>query len=404
MRLLLFLIIFYFVNFFQSYAQNSMVKQSNAFALKLYQQIIKSQTAEKNIVFSPLSLNGALAMTYAGAKNETEKQFQEIIGFGENSNVFHRKYGAFLNTLQKDNAATQIFIANALWLQKDFQILEDFENTLKNYYKSPTQKVDFKNETEKAREQINDWVAKQTKESIKNLIPQGILNSLTKLVITNTLYLKATWQNPFEESLTKEDIFYAPQKEVKLPFMKNTKEVPYFENDIFESVVLYLNQDDYVTFIIPKDNKKLEEIENTINNSYYEEWFFSTADDFMFEEHHYNFQDIELYLPKFKLKKGLDFKEILIEMGLGLPFDEGGKADFSGITGEKDLVISDILQENFLIMNEKGVEAAAATAVVFAERSAPIKVKTLKLNRPFLFFICEGNTGAILFMGRFSGE
>ncbi|TAH20153.1 MAG: serpin family protein [Cytophagales bacterium] len=395
---------YFFLAFFLLFA-NSMKGQtakdfasySNQFGIRLYQELIKGNP-NKNIVFSPLCLSSALAMPYWGAKGKTAEQFEKALNLINDGN-FQEKYAVFLKNLEKDSDDSQVKLANTIWIQKNFTIQDTYQNILTNTFKSKAQIVDFEKHKTEAENKINNWVKEQTKEKILQLIPPNSLPNTTRLVLTNTLYFNAQWLSTFEENFTKDDTFFAPNKEIKTAFMHQKEDFLYRESDNFVSIILIFKELQYMTIIIPKESYQLSEIEKLLTPAFYQSNFAHKIDDLLGEKAAFKSTNILLSLPRFQMTNVLNMKEPLAQMGLKHAFDIDGEADFSGITQDVPLVIDEVLHNTVINLNETGVEAASATAIMFLGRGGGSI--ELKINRPFLFFISDGNTGSILFQGRF---
>ncbi len=395
--LLLFILFFGIQSKAQS--QENFTYANNDFAINFYNELRTQKEDSENLIFSPLSLSSALLLAYMGAKSTTATQFEKLLRF-KNTTAFHQKYATFLHDLEIDNGATSLKIANAVWLQKDFPLIDAYHNMLENSYKNKVQMVDFENDAASAEKAINTWVSQQTKGKITQIVPSGKLDALTRLILTNALYFNANWINKFEEALTKDDIFFTPKKEVKTPFMYVKGDFFYKEMDSFVSIILLFKDMQYMTIVMPKAQYTLQDVEKQITTQSYSSTFLQKTDDLLAEKLSFKSTTITIYLPRFKMSKNMDMKDILVKMGLKHAFDVESLADFSGITGDKSIKIDDIVQNTYLEVNENGVEAAAATAIFFKGRGLS-KENILKINRPFMFFICDGNTGSILFQGRF---
>jgi serpin B len=380
-------------------AKEDFAKDNNKFGLNIYQLWTEKNTDNDNFVFSPLSLSNALSMAYWGAKNKTATQFEQVFNF-QNTPKFHKNYALFSQSLVRDTEITQTKIANAIWLDKQFRIQQTYQDILVNSFANKVQLVDFKNDIIETEKQINQWAKEQTKEKITVLIPPNSLSNLTRLVITNTLYFNAKWLSPFEEQNIKDGVFFTKQKEVKTAFMNQKSEIFYWQAENFESIVLPFSDMQYMTFVMPKSNLSLQNLEQQLTSDFYQSNFMFSIDDLLIEKTNFESQEIHLSLPRFKMDITLPIKSLLINLGLKYAFDVEENADFSGITASNFLRIDEIFHKTFLDVNEEGVEAASATAVVFDERGGA-SVKEVKFNRPFLFFICDGYSGTILFQGRF---
>lgn len=369
------------------------INANNQFALEFYQQI-KDQD-DQNIFFSPYSISTALSMTYEGAKNETASQMESVFHFSNESSSRRSANAAIYNLLNPQNADYQLSTANALWIQEDFQILNDYTDTVKNFYGGEATNVDFITNLEETRQQINKWVEDQTNNKIKDLFPEGSLKDLTRLVLTNAVYFKGDWKYQFDqENTTDQDFYLSEQETIQVPLMKQTDsdlDFNYTENDSLQILELPYKGDDLsMLVLLPKEN--LKNLEAEINNENLNQW----------KESMYQ-QNVHIYLPKFTFEKKYRLNDTLKEMGMTSAFIEPSQpdgADFSGITGAKDLFIDLIVHQAFVEVNEEGTEAAAATGVAMTMEAAMDEPIIFKADHPFIFIIQEAKNGNILFMGR----
>ena len=371
---------------------------NNEFALELYAQLREDPAAlaqDGNVFFSPYSISTALAMTYAGAGGETAKQMAEVLCFSLSPEKLHGAFGRLEKQLnaagKKDDY--QLHVANALWGQKDYEFLGEFLKVTKDNYGAGLKEVDFKREAEKARVRINRWVEKQTKDKIKDLIPKGVLGPLTRLVLTNAIYFKGDWKSKFEEKDTKDMPFHVTKEKTKqVPMMYQKGDFKYAANDDVRVLELPYKGDDLsMIVLLPKEFDGLKQLEQSLTGENLNKWLKQLN-----EQHE---QEVYVYLPKFKVTWGVyDLKKVLMKIGMKDAFSLP-PADFSAMTGVKDLFISYILHKAFVEVNEEGTEAAAATAVVMERLSARPSL-IFQADHPFVFMIRDNRSGSILFMGR----
>jgi len=240
---------------------NNVINANNQFALDLY---LKLEDVEGNIFFSPYSISVALAMTYEGAKGETAEEMQSVFHFPEDEDIRRPSFAKIYNLVNKKNKKYELHTANALWAQKDYKFLDEYINAIKKYYVGKVTNVDFVNATENARLTINKWVEEQTNNKIKDLIPPGVLNALTRLVLTNAIYFKGLWVKQFDKKETREEDFrVSPEETVKVPMMGITREeFNYYETEKLQILeLLYEGEDLSMLIILPKEDdlKSLEE-------------------------------------------------------------------------------------------------------------------------------------------------
>lgn len=369
---------------------------NTAFALDLYQQLASQ---DGNLFYSPYSISSALAMTYAGADGLTAEQMAAVFYFLENEDQLHGGFNALSQHLESlaeldipegQGDPFQLNIANSIWGQQDFHFEEDFLDTLALNYGAGLRLLDFVNASEESRQTINQWVSDQTQEKIKDLIPEGAVTSDTRLVLSNAIYFKATWMEPFDKNLTEDGIFYGLSgEEIEVPMMRlgSDASFPYYQGEGFQAVALpYLGGQTSMLVLIP-DQGTFEQFEAAFSKAVLDQ----VVSEMMYSP-------IQLTFPKFEFETEFSLAQTLAAMGMPEAFS--GAADFSGMTGDKDLFISDVFHKAFVAVNEEGTEAAAATAVLVELTSAPANPIQLTVDRPFLFAIRDHQTNSILFMGR----
>jgi serpin B len=370
----------------------SVVQANNQFAWELYGQLDKEKAGE-NLFFSPTSISLALSMTAAGAKGQTETEMAQVLHLTGILPAAHAANHALLerwNANDKDRGY-QLSVANRLWGQKGYPILEDYLSLTRREYGAEMGVVDFARQTEAARQEINAWVENRTAEKIKNLIPAGAIDAATTLVLTNAIYFKGDWMSPFKKEATREEDFtVSAQRKVKLPMMQQKRFFPYMEDVSLQAVELpYKGGRLTILVLLPKKTDGLPELEKSL----------STA---KIEQVRSKIQSREtiLSLPKFKLDASFSLGNSLKSLGMKSAFSPG--ADFSGIDGKKDLFISAVIHKAFVEVNETGTEAAAATAGIMTRAAMPTPTPpaVFRADHPFIFLICDRQAGSILFLGR----
>mgnify|MGYP001029060656 CR=1 FL=1 len=372
---------------------NVLVDGNNSFSFDLYRQLRKE---EGNLFFSPYSISTALAMTYAGAGGITEKEMARVLHFSLTKKRLHPVFLELVTMIGaiQGRGHIDISVANALWIQKDFRLKETFLNITDKYYGASPFFVDFipPAAREKTRQRINRWVEEKTKEKIKELIPIGVLNDLTRLVLTNAIYFKGNWVTQFKESNTKDAPFkISPAKKIDVPMMFLEGYFQYMEGDGIQVLQMpYKGKEMSLLIMLPGQETGIKKLEEGLSINRLNNWLASL-------QH----RKVKVYLPKFKMTCEYGMKEILTAMGMGSAFS--GSANFSGIS-DMPLKIDDVLHKAFLEVNERGTEAAAATAVVFGVTSSRVGIKpqipVFRADHPFIFVIKDNNTDSILFMGR----
>lgn len=366
-------------------------QKNNKFAFNLYQKV--TQKTNGNIFFSPYSISAALAMTYAGADGSNAVEMAKTMNFDVNEPYFHYGFGAYSKRLL-DNAEGQVelAIANQLWGEKEYALQEEFVSINQHAYQAALKPVDFMSQPDKERLVINSWVADKTKDRIKDLLGEGSITSDTRLVLTNAIYFKGDWLNEFDEKQTRDRAFKVRvTEEIKTPFMHSSSSLPYWENKDMQMVMLpYKGQKQSMVVVLPKEAANMPLVEQQIATSQIAKAVSAKP------------TLVNLAIPKFKFTLNLGVKDYLKSMGMEEAFAKG--ANFSKMTPTNDLWISDVVHKAFIEIDEKGSEAAAATAVIMTTEStmpdvAPVP-KEFTADHPFLIYIVDNETRAILFMGR----
>lgn len=368
---------------------DALVAGNTAFAADMYRL---ASGEDGNLFMSPHSVTTALAMTYAGAANNTATQIANVFHFTQPPATLHGSLNALDLALasRADSGSSETIpfrlrTANSIWGQDGFAVLDPFLDTLAVNYGAGMHVLDFEGNTEGSRQTINGWVEDQTNDKIKNLLPQGVIQPSTKLVLTNAIYFSAAWAKPFETSNTQDRPFQVNGSPVQVSTLFETADMGYGEGTDWKAVEIpYDGGELSMTVVVPNN---LQAFEQQLTGA-----TFAAIGDAV--THH----SVQLYLPKFEFDAPLPLEPILAELGMTDAFDDA-LADFSAIDGDRDLVITDVLHKGFVAIDEHGTEAAAATAVVIGPTSIPEQA-TMVVDRPFFFFIKDKPTGAILFVGR----
>ncbi|HNT53973.1 MAG TPA: serpin family protein [Anaerolineaceae bacterium] len=364
-----------------------------AFALDLYQQL---RTTEGNLFYSPYSITLALAMTYAGARNQTETEMAQTMHYDLAQTALHPAFNGLDQALMNRAAniptdqgdGFTLSVANALWGQVDYAFQAEFLDLLAENYGAGMQTVDYANDAEGARQLINQWVADETRDKIQDLLQPGAVDSLTRLVLTNAIYFKAGWANTFEQRLTADAPFYKLDgSTVNIPMMHANEGYGYLAGNGFQAVELpYVGGEVSMMVLLP-DEGQFEAFESGLNAAQLNEIIAQMG-----------YEQLDLALPKFKVESEFGLGDALQAMGMTQAFSPD--ADFSGMTGNRELHIGAVVHKAFVDVNEIGTEAAAATAVIMELTMAPAEPVSVTVDRPFLFLIYDNPTGTILFMGR----
>jgi serpin B len=372
-----------------------LVEGNSTFAFELYRTLLEEEGG--NFFYSPYSISLALGMTYAGARGKTERQMAEVLHFTLPQGWLHPAFNGLDLELarrgegnaSRDEEGFRLNVVNATWGQKGYSFLPEFLDTLAENYGAGLRILDFVSAPEKSRVTINDWVSEQTEGRIEDLIPQGAINSDTRLVLTNAIYFNAAWNNPFEESSIGDGPFYLLDGgEVSAPMMRQTESLGYAESDGYQAVELLYDGEELSMVILLPDANEFETFERSLDAARVGQIVGALER-----------RQVDLTMPKFEFDSDFSLSESLSAMGMPDAFTSA--ADFSGMTGERGLSISDVIHQAFVAVDEAGTEAAAATAVVMVEISAPIDEPVpVTVDRPFIFLIRDIETGTILFVGR----
>ncbi|KAK2903641.1 hypothetical protein Q8A67_008354 [Cirrhinus molitorella] len=426
------------------------------FSLNLFKKI-SGGNASGNVFYSPISISSALAMVSLGAKGNTATQMYKVLGFTnppkpsdaatpashqqapkpqkpqvpssakgqqepqmtqqtqqsqlpaelkkgpaqqvpgqKTEDQIHSSFNKFMSELKKPGAPYALSVANRLYGEQSYQFVEKFLNDAKKYYEAGLEEVDFKSKSEAARVNINKWVEKNTQEKIKDLLPQGSIDAMTRLVLVNAIYFKGNWEKKFPKDGTKDGQFKLNQKQTKPVKMMNQKAnfplalIPEMNCQVLE--LPYVGKNLSMLIILPEGIEDgttgLQKLEQALTFEKLKEW---TKPSMMRQ------QEVQVSLPKFKMEQTYDMKSLLISMGMADVFD-GQKVNLTGMSPNNDLLLSKVIHKAFVEVNEEGTEAAAATGAVVAVRSFP---QMFIADHPFLFFIRHNPSNSILFYGRY---
>jgi serpin B len=367
----------------------TVVDSNNQFAFDLYS---KYKPKDGNIFFSPYSISTAIAMTYEGARGQTAEEMATVFHFSD-LNSSRPAFASIYNGLNKADKKYELKTANALWAQKDYPFLSSYFETVESYYGGKFTNLDFITKTEESRVLINSWVEKQTNDKITNLLEKGVINSDTRLVLTNAIYFKGKWQLQFEKKNTEEKDFTTPTTTVKAQMMSITgkdAKFNYVQLEGLQALELPYEGDEISMLILLPTNGKMQELENSLS-----------IEKLAQIKSQLRKTEAQVFIPKFKFDTKYSMAKDLAEMGMPTAFNSD-KADFSGMDGSKDLYISNVIHQAYVDVNEEGTEAAAATAVVMTRTMAapPSRPELFLADHPFIFIIQDNTNGEILFLGR----
>jgi serine protease inhibitor len=463
---------------------------SNALAIDLYGQLVRTKSDE-SLFFSPYSISNALVIVAEGARGETADEMGKVLHFpnrlhkagdrpwdldpihsglaalnkqfeaasGSAPQALQRKVASLRQDLDKANREVrtrqdqqaakkarriadeinklqatinpyEVLVANALWAEKTYPFKQSYLNAIDWHYGASAFPVDFINASKPARQRINAWVEKQTRQRIKNLIPPKAVDDTTRLVVTNAIYFKGEWVEPFKKDQTKpRDFTLAGGKKVKVATMHGYPEGARYsafnEDGTFFDTPTYAERgadtskfypgaggfevlempykggDLSMVVLLPRSTSGLGALEKKLSDASLQTWLGKLKQ-----------RSVEVYLPKYRLESSFDLKQALEALGMKRAFQKPGRQDgaqFDGMSEAKSpdekLYITKVLHKAFVEVSEKGTEAAAATAVILAAPgAAPAPAipftPTFRADRPFVFLIRDQKTGTILFLGR----
>ncbi len=389
---------------------NQVVNDLNTFAFELYHQL---QTPDQNVIVSPYSLSSLLSLLVSGAAENTRTQLIHLLHLENISNIDQINIsletlnaaldmanqcqgwmGCHFNKLTKQLGMKQtknILIANALWADNKFTYLPSYLASIKSNHAINFYRVDFTNNPEKARIKINDWVENNTSGYIQNLIPEGAVTPITRLILTNAIYFKGLWQLPFKSDMTQQQAFTLQTgSKVQVPMMHQQDKFAYTENTDLQLLQLpYANSTLAMAILLPKANHSLQEIQQQLNSSTFSQLLQSVSR-----------QKVNVNMPRFKLASTFNsLSKTMQALGLTDAFND--KANFSNMSNST-LFISDIIQKAMVQVDETGTVAAAATGVLMSATSIIQESPPIEFNadHPFLFFIYDTQSNVILFMGQ----
>jgi serpin B len=339
-------------------------------------------------------------MTYAGANGETAVEMAKVLHFTLQGDALHQSFNGLDALLEsrswqgkteegKDEGVL-VKTANSLWGQNDLTFEQLFLDTLAKDYGAGMRLVDYKTAAEDARKTINAWVAGQTENKIEELVPAGALDALTRLVLVNAVYLDATWASQFDKDATHDGSFTTVAgASVTTRMMSQSASFAYGKGDGWQAVELPYSRDELAMLLIVPDQGRFADVEAQLATG-----LVGQAADALA-----NAGEVDLTMPKFEFRTQSALADALKSLGMQKAFD-GMTADFSGMTKQEALCISDVIHEAYIAVDEEGTEAAAATAVIMRETAMPMEPVRLTIDRPFLFALRDTDTGAVLFLGR----
>ena len=372
--------------FTDSKKASGLIEADTKFGFDLFRQMLEMKEAPENIMISPLSVAMALGMTYNGAEGETKTAFEETLRLNgitrQEINDIHKTLLFYLLSADPD---VDLDIANSIWYRKDFNVLQSFIESNRIHYQAEVRSLDFSKP--EAKDIINGWVSAKTHNKVNGIIDN--ISAETVMFLINAIYFHGTWTYSFEKGSTYLSDFTKEDQSVEqVSYMLMKGRMNYLTNDIFSAIELpYGNENFSMVFILPGDGKSISDIAASMNINNY----MALTDGFIKKE-------INIHLPKFKFGYKELLNQPLADMGLSIAFS--GLADFTGINPDGGLYISKVIHQSFIDVNEKGTEAAAATVVQIDRTSIAPEITVFKADKPFLFFIREKSSNAVLFLGK----
>lgn len=366
---------------------------NNAFAVDLYDHL---RTQPGNLFFSPENISTAFGMTYAGARGQTAAEMARVFHFTLPPDRLHPAMGALLAAMNAQHSGYTLRVADALWAQQGEDFLPDYLNLMQSDYGAGFHRVDFRTAPESVRGTINHWVEQQTNNRIQNLIGPGVLKPSTRLVLTNAIYFKGTWRDPFRKDATQEEPFHLSDGQtVKTPLMHRTGRYLYYDGGTFQALEMPYDSGQKgdelaMVVLLPKQTDGLAALERQFTSAALNDWIGKMGP----------VSQVVVTLPRFRMTQQFELSHALSAMGMPQAFSPA--ADFSGMTGKPGFLISAAIHKAFVDVNEEGTEAAAATSSIMVATAMrlPEPPVTFRADHPFLFLIRDAQTGEILFLGR----
>lgn len=379
--------LFILVSFYTNGQSNiNIIESNNRVAFDVYNQI---NVSDKNLVFSPASITSAVAMTTIGAKGNTFEEISNTFYFTKNKTELGERYLNTFGDYNLKSKSIKLYNANSLWIEKSLHLNKSFTDENKKYFNSSLHNIDFLTNPEESRNEINNWVLKNTNNRIKDLLKPSVIDESTRLVLVNALYFKGAWSEPFKRSQNTKDQFQIAKKDfITTTFMNKIVDAWYYSDKCIEVIdIPYEDQEYSLMIVIPKSYQKLKRVEKLINYDFY---------TYYIEQK--EMKKIDLSVPKFNIESEFDLNSTLQKLGMKEAFT--GNADFSAITNQEKLYISNVIHKANISVDEDGTEAAAATAVTMRKTSISHFSEKVKVDKPFIFILRNNTNNLIYFMGK----
>jgi serpin B len=371
-----------------------LVQGNNRFAFDLYQAIRENDGG--NLIYSPYSISLAFSMVYAGARGQTEAEMAQVLHF-LSQDVHHPAFNALDQRLAaltrsddegEESGRFQLNIANAVWGQIGLPFEDAYLAILAEQYGAGLRASDFERQPEEARQEINGWIAEQTADRIRDILPPGAIDPLTRLVLANAIYFNAAWRFPFDADATQDGPFtLLDGSQVTAPLMRQgAARIRYAEGMNYQAVAIPYTERGVEMVVILPQTGEFETVEAALGAEFVQQ-----------VRRQAELREVQLTMPRFEFETDLDLKALLTSLGMQNSFTPS--ADFSGIVAIDDLYISDALHRGTITVDEEGTEAAAATVIVMEVTGMP-ETAVVTLDRPFILAIVAEDSGAVLFLGR----
>jgi serpin B len=377
----------------------TLVRGTNGFAFDLYGEVVGDEPAA-NVFASPISATLGLSMAYAGAREDTRDQMREVLGYQLDDSLVHAGFAQLQEQFDERGAdgesdaegeqPFELSVVNSAWGQSEYPFEEGYLDTLDTHYGGGLRETDFRENAPAARADINDWVATETDDRIEDLLPEGSLTPLTRLVLVNAVYFMANWKHTFPTDATSEETFTALDgDEHAVQMMEQEQDWQYAELDGAQAVELpYVGDEVSMLVVLPPEG----EFES------YESSFDAETLDSLVDA--LERQEGTVYLPRFEFDWRVRLSKPLKALGMEDAFAQKA-ANFDGIADtDEDLYLHEAFHKTFVAVDESGTEAAGATAAVIGDTAVPADPFEFRANRPFLFAIRDRPTGSVLFLGR----
>ncbi len=369
------------------------VASNNAFNLDFFQ---KAAAKPGSLFFSSFSMEAAFSMLAAGARGQTLAQLQKALHLPQDLGTAHAAFREILTRLNNPKLPTtkrgyELSVANALWGSSSYPWKKEYLSNVSENYGAGLFETDF-DQPEAARQRINKWVEHETREKIKDLLPEGSISPLTRLVLTNAIYFKGRWENEFDKRLTRNEKFLSASGSEKLvPMMQKTASFDYAEIGPWKALDLpYVGKDVSMLILLPKERGGLKRLQSQLSVK----WLSDVASAL------HPVPQVIVGVPKFKIESEYDLKPLLQQLGVTDVFSDQ-TADLTAMhqSAEK-LCVTTAVHKAYVDVNEEGTEAAAATGIVVGVRSAPAQPAVFRADHPFVFAIRHKPTNAVLFFGK----